>query len=100
MHDQIVMDGECTNAKELWIEMKRVMNNLVVEGTQVTVMDRLRKPQKTEGETELMYAGRAHLVYQTSESTVRESECVSVLLGKLSAQSRNRIIERFGAPEV
>lgn len=70
------------------------MLNLVVEGSHVTVIDNLRKLQKTLEETKMMFAGRAHLDYQTTEASTQESECMHILFGNLSVQLRDKIIEQ------
>lgn len=63
IHDQVVMEGECKNYKEMWMDMMEMLNNLEVEGARIMVLDKLRELRKSPEEIELMFVSRAYLVY-------------------------------------
>lgn len=100
VHDQILIQADIVDTLRIWTDMKEVLIRLVVESTHATVMDRLRTMKKNTEETELSFADRAHLVFQTNEASTTEVECLSVVLGKLATQSQDHIMEQSSLEEL
>lgn len=84
-HKHALVEGEQVDVLALWKSLKNVMASMIVEGCELSALDRLRRLVTTQGESDLGLVHRAQMMYQTNEVPLSERECVTILMGKLSS---------------
>lgn len=91
--EQMMLKGESVDVPALWRSMKDLLAGMIVEGCEMSALDRLRKLVRTQGENDISLVYCAQMIFQTSEVLVFKRECVTILMGELFLIFRDKIIK-------